>query len=127
MKKSRFRMPDYSVAKPATSSDSASGRSNGVRFPSASADTKNTKKAQHVNGFAKRFHEYGPAPCPRMMSCIESEPVMRTIGKIERPAGISYEMICAAERMPPRSDHLLFDAHPAIRMPTTTSAVTDVT
>ena len=27
-------MPLYSVAKPATSSDSASGRSNGVRLPS---------------------------------------------------------------------------------------------
>jgi hypothetical protein len=127
MKKSRFRMPEYSVAKPATSSDSASGRSNGVRFPSASAETKNTKNATNVNGFAKRFHENGPAPCCVMISCIDSEPVRSTIGKIESPAGISYEMICAAERMPPKSDHLLFDAQPAIRMPTTTSAVTDVT
>src|SRR5215470_5147488 len=127
MKKRRFRMPEYSVAKPATSSDSASGRSNGVRFPSASADTKNTKNAMNVNGFAKRYHVHGQAPCALMMSCIDSEPVSSTIGKIERPAGISYEMICAAERMPPRSDHLLFDAQPAMRMPTTTSDVTDVT
>ena len=28
--------------------------------------------------------------------------------------------------MPPSSDHLLFDAQPAIRMPTTTSDVTAV-
>ncbi len=62
-----------------------------------------------------------------MMSCIDSEPVSSTIGKIERPARISYEMICAAERMPPSRDHLLLDAQPAIRIPTTTSAVTDVT
>ncbi len=120
-------MPEYSVAKPATSSDSASGRSNGVRFPSASAEMKNTTKARNVKGFAKRNHEYGPAPCALMMSCIESDPVRSTIGKIESPAGISYETICAADRIPPSSDHLLFDAHPAIRMPTTTSAVTDVT
>src|SRR3954471_17623851 len=32
----------YSTMKPATSSDSASTRSNGGRSPSASADTKNT-------------------------------------------------------------------------------------
>src|ERR1051325_9764992 len=107
MKKSRFRMPEYSVAKPATSSDSASGRSNGVRLPSASADTKQTKKATNVKGFAKTYHVHGQAPCALMMSCIESEPVRSTIGKIERPAGISYEMIGAADRMPPSSDHLL--------------------
>ena len=34
------RIPEYSVSQPATSSDSASGRSNGVRFVSASAAMK---------------------------------------------------------------------------------------
>jgi hypothetical protein len=33
---------EYSTAKPATSSDSASGRSNGGRLVSASAEMKNT-------------------------------------------------------------------------------------
>src|SRR5947207_2329364 len=59
MKKRMLRMPLYSVAKPATSSDSASGKSNGVRLPSASAEMKNTGKAKNVNGFANRFHVHG--------------------------------------------------------------------
>ena len=37
MKKSAHRKPEYSTWKPATSSDSLSGRSNGARFVSASA------------------------------------------------------------------------------------------
>src|SRR5919108_4961029 len=39
-KNSRNGVAEYSTAKPATSSDSASTRSNGGRFVSASADTK---------------------------------------------------------------------------------------
>src|SRR5215831_4153269 len=41
-KNSRNGVAEYSTAKPATSSDSASTRSNGVRFVSASAETKKT-------------------------------------------------------------------------------------
>src|SRR5262245_7938309 len=41
-KNSRNGVAEYSTAKPATSSDSASTRSNGGRFVSASAETKNT-------------------------------------------------------------------------------------
>src|SRR6266849_7710523 len=41
-KNSRNGVEEYSTAKPATSSDSASTRSNGGRFVSASAETKNT-------------------------------------------------------------------------------------
>jgi hypothetical protein len=36
-------------------------------------------------------------------------------------------MICAAERMPPSSDHLLFDAHPPVIRPMVTSEVTAIT
>ncbi len=36
-------------------------------------------------------------------------------------------MICAAERMPPRSDHLLFDAQPPVMRPMVTSDVTAMT
>src|SRR5688572_6258311 len=36
----RYGVEEYSTAKPATSSDSASGRSNGGRLVSAMADTK---------------------------------------------------------------------------------------
>src|SRR5260221_6763560 len=41
-KNSRNGVEEYSTAKPATSSDSASTRSNGGRFVSASAETKKT-------------------------------------------------------------------------------------
>ena len=41
------RMPEYSVWYPATSSCSASGRSNGVRFVSAMAAMKNMRKPKN--------------------------------------------------------------------------------
>ena len=77
------------MTKPATSSDSASGRSNGVRLPSASAEVKKMKKATKVNGLWKRNQCHGAQPCARMMPCMLSVPVSSTIGKIDRPAGIS--------------------------------------
>ena len=43
-KKNPKRMPEYSVAKPATISESASVRSNGVRFASAVAAMKKMRK-----------------------------------------------------------------------------------
>ena len=43
-KKNTKIIPECSVMKPATSSDSAYGRSNGVRFVSASAEMKNRIK-----------------------------------------------------------------------------------
>jgi len=82
-------MPEYSVAKPMTSSDSASGRSNGVRLPSASAATKKMRKATSVNGLANACHVHGAQPCVSMMPCMLSVPLSMTIGKIESPAGIS--------------------------------------
>src|ERR1039457_3000468 len=45
MKKSENFIAEYSVWYPATSSDSASGRSNGRRFVSAKAETREMKKA----------------------------------------------------------------------------------
>ena len=43
-KKNTKIIPECSVIKPATSSDSASGRSKGVRLVSASAEIKNSRK-----------------------------------------------------------------------------------
>src|SRR6516164_1935949 len=45
-KKNANFTPEYSVLKPETSSDSASGRSKGLRFVSAMPDTKYRKKAR---------------------------------------------------------------------------------
>src|SRR3989449_9333037 len=67
------RMPEYSVSHPATSSDSASGRSNGVRFVSARAEMK---YRANENGSTSTFTS-GPA-CERVMSTIDSEPTTRT-------------------------------------------------
>src|ERR1700676_3628482 len=54
---------EYSVWKPATSSDSASGRSNGTRFVSAIAATKKQKNPKICgNGPEKIFHPRKPTP-----------------------------------------------------------------
>ena len=50
MKKKDQRMPEYSVKKPATSSDSASGRSKGARLTSARAATKNRMARRQDEG-----------------------------------------------------------------------------
>src|SRR5918993_5013478 len=48
-----------------------------------------------------------------------SEPVIISTPTIERPNGTSYETICAAERRPPISEYLLFDAQPPRMIPYT--------
>ena len=45
MKNIRYLMPEYSVKKPATSSDSPSGRSNGTRLLSAMPATRKSRNA----------------------------------------------------------------------------------
>ena len=47
MKKRAKRIAPYSVWKPATSSDSASGRSNGRRLVSANEATRKTRKPRN--------------------------------------------------------------------------------
>src|SRR5215208_7492359 len=54
-KKYDQRMPLYSVWNPATSSLSASARSNGARLQLATAQMKKMKNATNVNGSWKRF------------------------------------------------------------------------
>ncbi len=51
LKKNKAHLnPEYSVIHPATSSDSASGISNGVRFVSATTEIKYMKKAKKAKG-----------------------------------------------------------------------------
>src|SRR6266571_4226954 len=113
-KKSPHRMPEYSVRNPATSSDSASGRSNGFRLVSASPAMKYVTNA---SGTISKLMKI-----PGWLSTIfvsESEPTTSTTVTSERICGTSYEMSCPAERRPPMSEYLLFDAHPAMTMPST--------
>src|SRR5437660_5044560 len=56
-KNSRNCVDEYSTAKPATSSDSASTRSNGGRLVSASADTKNTT---NIGNSGSQYHSSNP-------------------------------------------------------------------
>src|SRR5262245_24578361 len=55
MKKISQRKPLYSVWKPATSSLSASARSNGARLQLAVPQGKKVQKAQNVNGSWNRY------------------------------------------------------------------------
>src|SRR5262249_2213524 len=52
-----YGVEPYSTMKPATSSDSASTRSNGGRFVSASAETKNTT---NIGKSGSQYHENMP-------------------------------------------------------------------
>ena len=63
MKKYDHRMPLYSVWNPATSSLSASARSNGARLQLAVAVTKKRKNATNVNGSWKMFQFQNPPTC----------------------------------------------------------------
>src|SRR5690349_3585806 len=48
-----------------------------------------------------------------------SEPDSISTPTIDRPNGTSYDTICAAERRPPISEYLLFDAQPPRMIPYT--------
>src|ERR1051325_5081936 len=115
-KKSPNFMLEYSVWKPATSSPSASGRSNGARLVSASAQIMKIAKA---GGCTNRFHDgiaNGPTchhcRCASTMVVSESEFAISSTPTVESPIASSYEIICADERRPPRSAYLLFELQP---------------
>ena len=59
-KKNPKRMPEYSVAKPATISESASVRSNGVRFASAVAAMEKIRKP---SGWRKTYQSVNQPDC----------------------------------------------------------------
>ena len=77
-KKIDQRNPLYSVRKPATSSLSASARSNGARLQLAVAVTKNTKNARNVNGSWNRFQPQNHPACWVPMVVRFSVPVTHT-------------------------------------------------
>src|SRR6185312_297805 len=62
-------------------------------------------------------------PCCEAMSCRFNVWAIITTDISAKPAGISYEMICAAERIAPNMEYLLFEPQPAINMP---SVSTDI-
>src|SRR5436853_6032850 len=84
-KKIEKRMPEYSVWNPATSSDSASGRSKGARLFSASDAVKYMMNTSGMTGLRKtsQFHAQPCWSCT--VSWIESVPVIAATVRNEMP------------------------------------------
>jgi hypothetical protein len=100
---------EYSTLYPATSSASASGKSNGVRLVSAIIEMKNTIAA---GSKGKTYHTV--VLWAETISERFSDPERTTMGSIVRLIVTSYEIICAAERSAPKNAYLELLAHPAI-------------
>src|SRR6202051_1112139 len=89
---SRYGVEPYSTMKPATSSDSASTRSNGGRLVSASAETKNTTNIGSSGSQYQSSAEFGsprwvprPVACAFTMSVRLSDPAHRITVMMTKP------------------------------------------
>ena len=85
-KKKPKRMPEYSVAKPATISESASVRSNGVRLASAVTAMKKITKA---SGWRKTYQSNRCRPGRWTILLRLSVPASRITPTTDRVSGIS--------------------------------------
>src|SRR5207237_3776950 len=109
---SMYGAEPYSTMKPATSSDSASTRSNGGRLVSASAEMKK------MMNIGKSGSQYQPSTPHRVswaatMSDRLSEPTHSSTVMMTKPIETSYDTIWAAERSADRNGYVEFDARPA--------------
>src|SRR3954451_6038325 len=111
-----YGVEPYSTMKPATSSDSASTRSNGGRFVSASAETKNT---MNIGNSGSQYQPRRPKRvfCASTMWGRRSEPTKSSTVMMTKPIETSYDTICAAERSAARNGYFEFDAQPAMITP----------
>src|SRR5882762_3891003 len=82
--KSMYGVEPYSTAKPATSSDSASTRSNGGRFVSASAETK---KITNIGNSQSQYQLNMPhlPSCASTIALRFSEPAHRSTVMMTKP------------------------------------------
>src|SRR3954453_9095471 len=104
---------EYSVWKPPTSSDSASGRSNGARLVSPAAAMQQMMKL----GSSRTPDQLGAVGCQPRMSMLDGSlpawaltscevdivPAVMNTATMDRPIATSYEIICAPDRRPPSS------------------------
>src|SRR5579872_1754654 len=102
--------------KPATSSDSASTRSKGGRFVSASAEMKNTTNIGNSGSQYQLNTPYFPF-CASTIADRFSEPAHNSTVMMTKPIETSYETIWAAERTAARKAYFEFDAQPAMMTP----------
>src|SRR5947209_9226674 len=107
-KNKRNGVAEYSTAKPATSSDSASTRSKGGRLVSASDETK---KTTNIGSSGSQYHSSRPylPSCASTMAESLSDPAHSSTVMITKPMETSYETICAAERSAARNGYFEFD------------------
>src|SRR5215216_3065032 len=106
----------YSTMKPATSSDSASTRSNGGRFVSASAETKKMTNIGN-SGSQNQLNRPQLPSCASTIADRFSDPTHSSTVMMTKPIETSYDTICAAERSAARNGYFEFDAQPAMMMP----------
>src|SRR5919202_3808631 len=106
------RMPLYSVWYPATSSCSASGRSNGARLVSAIPATKKVRKPTNcgtTNGIS--------TPWRCTISVSDSDRPSSTTPRTLSASDTSYETSCAHVRIEPSSEYFDSDAQPPTMNP----------
>jgi len=113
--KSANPIAEYSTLYPETNSASASGRSNGCLFVSASAETKNIKKR------GKKGIKNHTFFCDSIITCKLKEPQHTTTVTIINPIETSYDTIWAADRNAPRNAYFELLDHPDIIIPYTPS------
>src|SRR5919199_5654620 len=106
------RMPPYSVWYPATSSVSASGRSNGARDDSAVPPMK-----KQIIPIACGTRNQRATPCAWTMSTRLSEWAMITTPSTLSASETSYETSCAHVRIDPSSENFDSDAQPPTTNP----------
>lgn len=107
-KKRANPLAEYSTLYPETSSASASGRSNGCRFVSARVVIKKIIKMGKSGATSQVFD------CPSTSVEKFSVPDRSSSDTRVAPRDTSYEILCAAERSPPRKAYLELLDQPAL-------------
>lgn len=90
---------EYSTLYPETNSASASGRSNGARFVSASAEIKK------MTNVGNSGIQYQIVDCFKMIVSKSKDSLHKMIVINNNPNEISYEIICAVERNAPKNEY----------------------
>src|SRR3954462_14205709 len=106
------RMPEYSVWYPATSSLSASGRSNGARADSATPPMKKITNPTNCGSTNQSV-----ASCFVTISVSASDWPIRTTPSTLSASETSYETSCAQVRIAPSSEYLDSEAQPPTMKP----------
>lgn len=102
-------MAEYSTLYPDTSSASASGRSNGWRFVSASEVTKKISLTGKSGAASHTVLLWTSTLVEKL-----AVPEIRISEIRVEPRATSYEILCAADRSPPRKAYLELLDHPAL-------------